>query len=151
MLSVVSVVSVRRTPAPRRRFYAFDRRDSEVREMRAKHQKDLDDCKVLIADLQRDVTAADTAAAAITAHLAKLEAKLADAARDSASPRRDASVSGDFSKTAALSRLIKKLETRRQDILAAVSETDPGYAIDMARHSMVLAARRVCMLSAMLL
>jgi DNA-binding transcriptional MerR regulator len=143
MLSVVSV-PVRRTPAPRRRFYAFDRKDSEVREMRAKHQKDLDDCKVLIADLQRDVTAADTAAAAITAHLAKLEAKLADAARD-------ASVTGDFSKTAALSRLIKKLETRRQDILAAVSETDPGYAIDMARHSMVLAARRVCMLSAMLL
>lgn len=149
MLSVVSVVPVRKTPAPRRRFYAFDRKESEVREMRAKHQKDLDDCKVLIADLQRDVTAADTAAAAITAHLAKLEAKLADAARDSASPRRDASVSG--SKTAALSRLIKKLETRRQDILAAVSETDPGYAIDMARHSMVLAARRVCMLSAMLL
>lgn len=112
--------------------------------MRAKHQADFDACKVLISDLERDVTAANTAAAAITAHLAKLETKLIDAAKD-------ASVTGDFSKTGALSRLMQKLRTRREDILAAVSETDPKFAIDAARHSMVRAASRVCMLSAMLL
>jgi putative heme degradation protein len=133
----------KRTP-PRRTFYPFDRKEAEVKAMRAKQQADIDACKVLIADLQRDVTAANTAAAAITAHLAKLEAKLIDAAKD-------ASVTGDFSKTGALSRLMKKLRTRREDILSAVSETDPQCAIDAARHSMVRAASRVCMLSAMLL
>ena len=112
--------------------------------MRAKQEADINACKVLISDLERGVTAANTAAAAITAHLAKLEAKLIEAAKE-------ASVTGDFTKTGGLSRLMQKLRTRREQILDAVSETDPKFAIDAARHAMVRAASRACMLSAMLL
>ena len=129
----VVAAPIRRTP-PRRAFYLVDRKEDDLRRMRAKHQKEHDDCAVLIFNLEREINAAETVAAAIAAHLAKLEARLA--------------AGGD---PAALSRLMQKLRTRREDILAAVSATDPKHAINVARHALVLSASRVCMLSALLL